>query len=312
MVEALRDWGCDVRPYEPDGQPWWDHTTEGAWHPAGVMHHHTTGPRSILSDTGAVAATLKVLRRGRPGLPGPLCHAAPAMIPGTNRARVWMIGWANTNHAGTGSSRTLGLIRDGRYDGQKPGADDTEGNPWFFGLEYCHPGDATRWPDALLEQGHRAGAALCEFMGHPRTEWAGRQCEHKEWTVRKVDRSWKGDVRRAVTKIIQARGEEDMSLTDAEIKRVVDAMKAGLFDADVVPAALPAPPEATPANPTWQVDNTLGHLLGGVRELVDRPLPEGHDDLRAVIDEQTAALTTLTNAVADLAARIPRPGAPGN
>ena len=221
LVTALRDWGCEVRAWQPDGQPWWSHTTPGEWHPEGVIHHHTTGPKTMLTNGVGQDTTLRVLRNGRPGLPGPLCHGAPAMIPDTHRARVWLIGWGNVNHAGVGSSRVLDQIRVGTYAGRPPGTDDTDGNPWFWGLEYMHPGDSTAWPNALLEAGHRAACAFGEFSGWAPGTVPGRQAEHREWTSRKIDRSWTGNVRHAVTAIMEG---HDMALTDDELARIADAV----------------------------------------------------------------------------------------
>lgn len=199
LVEALRDWRVDVAKFEPGGTAWHRATTPGGWNPRGVMHHHTTGPATLLTSQAAQLATLRVLRFGRKDLPGPLCHLAPAMVPGTKRARVWLIGWGNVNHAGMGSSVNLGQISAAQYRGKAPiGPGTVDGNPHFWGLEYLHPGvSAVAWPDALLEVGHRAAAAICDAQGWT-VNPGGRNIEHREWTTRKTDRSWHGDVRGAV------------------------------------------------------------------------------------------------------------------
>ena len=292
MVEALEDWGCHVRAYEPDGRDWWRHTTPGEWRPEGVMHHHTTGTAKILTDKLTQEVTLNLLRKGRPGLPGPLCHGAPAMVPATGTARVWLIGWGNVNHAGAGSSRVLGQVKAGTYAGREPGPDDTDGNPWFWGLEYLHPGDATTWPDALLEQGHRAACALGDFSGWDRSTWPGRQAEHREWTSRKIDRSWRGDVHAAVRRTLTE--GTDMALTDTEIQRIAEAVWR--WDQITAPSREPSP--AT--NPTWQPRSFLPRLLDGLDELVDRPLTvdviphldallQAVADVRDALDAHTAS-----------------------
>jgi hypothetical protein len=198
LAQALADWGCDPTPFEPDGKPWSSHTTPGEWHPAGVLHHHTTGPAKILTDRSTITATLRLLRSGRPGLPGPLCHLAPAMVPGEHDARVWLIGWGNCNHAGLGDQRVVDHVRAGDYAGRPGTAEDADGNPTFWGLEYLHPGDATAWPDELLDVGHRAACAIAEAQGWDPKSWPGRMAEHRDFTDRKIDRSWTGDVRTAV------------------------------------------------------------------------------------------------------------------
>jgi hypothetical protein len=156
-------------------------------------------------------------------LHGPLCHGNVSMVGDTDRARVWLIGYGIANHAGKGSSRTLARVRAGTYAGQAPGPDDTDGNPRYFGLEYSHPGDGTTpWPDALLDCGHRAHCAYAEAAGWPRHEWPGRGVEHREWTTRKIDRRWPGDLRAAIARVSE---EKDMPLTDDEIATI--AKKSG-------------------------------------------------------------------------------------
>lgn len=206
LVTALHDWGCD-----PVARPGWDtHHRDGPWDPVGVLHHHTTGG-DALTNPATQAATRHTLWDGRSDLPGPLCHLSPCVDAATGRARVWLIGYGRTNHAGLGSSLVADLIRSGAYQGQRPGPDDTDGNTLLWGLEYVHPGDRTRWPDALLDVGHRAACAICEATGWPRDQWPGRQAEHREWTRRKVDRSWTGDVRAAIRTVMEG---ADMELDD--------------------------------------------------------------------------------------------------
>lgn len=204
LVEALADWGCDPTPYEPDGKPWHTKTTPGGWEPVGIINHHTAIGTKLPVTERAQSAQLRDLRVGGPKLPGPKCHLSPALVPGdTGRARVWLVGWGNVNHAGKGWRPVLDAVRAATYDGT-PAPADTEktgrdGNPFFWGLEYQHPGIAgVEWPDALLDVGHRANAAICEAMGWPRQEWQHRVLEHREWTRRKSDRSWTGSVRDAV------------------------------------------------------------------------------------------------------------------
>jgi hypothetical protein len=141
------------------------------------------------------------------------------MVGDTGRARVWLMGYGIANHAGKGSSRTLARVRAGTYAGQAPGPDDTDGNPRYFGLEYSHPGDGTPWPDVLLDCGHRAHCAYAEAAGWPRSEWPGRAVEHREWTTRKIDRRWPGDLRAAIAR---ASEEKDMPLTDVEIAKIAE------------------------------------------------------------------------------------------
>lgn len=224
LVTALQDWGVTVKAYEPDGKPWHSHTTPGGWSPVGVMHHHTAGSSKLLTDAATVEAMLRLLRVGRTDAPGPLCHLAPAMIPGTGDARVWLLGWGNVNHGGMGSSRTLNAVKGGKYAGAAPGADDVDTNPWYWGLEYLHPGTSLAWPAALLEAGHRAACAICEAQGWSAPSWPGSNVEHRESTTRKIDRSWSGDLRKAIRDTIEEGKMPTVDLTPAAVKAIAEAL----------------------------------------------------------------------------------------
>jgi hypothetical protein len=279
-VEALRDWGVEVRAYEPDGVPWHRHTTPGAWHPKGIMHHHTAGTSKLFTSEATQKAMLRILRRGRPGLPGPLCHLSPAMIPGTTRARVWLVGAGNVNHAGMGSSAVLSAVRVGKYRGAHPGRDETDGNPYFWGLEYMHPGTRVTWPDALLEAGHRAACAICQAQGWSKANWPGSNIEHREWTGRKIDRSWTGDLRAAIRATTQE--GTHVALTDADVRRIWLGVK-------VIENANEPHPDAAP-------DWTPGDAMGRA----DTKL----DNLRTQLGAQATAITKLAGHVAAVSVQV--------
>ena len=194
VVVAIKDWGVDFRPYPFDDRAWGSFTTAGGWDPIGIMHHHTTGPMSLLADgmNRSKNATLRLLRVGRPDLGGPLCHFSPVFV-GKGKLVVYGIGAGNVNHAGMGRSSVADQVRRGRFNGNASGRDDVDGNVLFWGLEYMHPGlPNIPWPDELLEAGHRTAAAICEASGWSRNAWPGSNVEHREWTSRKPDRSWDG------------------------------------------------------------------------------------------------------------------------
>lgn len=282
LVTALKDWGVTVKAYEPDGKPWHSHTTPGGWSPVGVMHHHTAGSSKLLTDAATVEAMLRLLRVGRTDAPGPLCHLAPAMIPGTGDARVWLLGWGNVNHGGMGSSRTLNAVKGGKYAGAAPGVDDVDTNPWYWGLEYLHPGTSLAWPDALLEAGHRAACAICEAQGWSVPSWPGSNVEHRESTTRKIDRSWSGDLRAAIRDTIE--GGKDMAFTDADITRFVKA----LLDASVD-----------------NLDPATGQPAGSIRvRTILSQLERWEDQERSAVAGLVAATEALTAAVREVQGQV--------
>lgn len=286
LVTALKDWGVTVKAYEPDGEPWYSHTTPGGWSPVGVMHHHTAGSAKLLTTAATQEQMLNLLRNGRTDVPGPLCHLAPAMIPGTSEVCAWLIGWGNVNHAGMGSSTTLSRVRVGEYAGQAPGSDDTDGNPFFWGFEYLHPGDSTPWPDALLEVGHRAACAICEAQGWSVPAWPGSNIEHREWTRRKIDRSWAGDLRSAIRDTIEEGKMATVDLTPAAVKAVADAAAAAVATRKL--------PNLDPA--TGKPIEGSGIALGTALSQLER----WEDQERGVATQTLAAVKTLAAALAQL------------
>lgn len=193
LVEAIKDWGVDFRPYPFSDRPWHAFTTTGGWDPQGIAHHHTAGSAALLDEGMNLSkrAILRLLRVGHSQLNGPLCAFAPTFMAKGKRV-VFGIGFGNTNHAGLIAANVASALRSGTYRGAAPGPDAVDGNELLYGLEYLHPGTAAPWPDELLDAGHRTACAISEAEGWSPEAWAGSQAEHRELTRRKVDRSWSG------------------------------------------------------------------------------------------------------------------------
>ena len=107
---------------------------------AGVLWHHDVAPRTGIYPLRAM------LRDGRKGLSGPLCH-----IGFDRNGVVHVVGAGKANHAGTGS--VPGVVRNG-------------GNTRLIGIEMTSAG--TRpwdWTDAQLRQMPLLGAALNDIFG---------------------------------------------------------------------------------------------------------------------------------------------------
>lgn len=115
---------------------------------AGVLWHHDVAPRS------GTYPLRNMLRDGRKGLTGPLCH-----IGFDRDGVVHVVGAGKANHAGTGS--VPGVVRNG-------------GNTRLIGIEMTSAG--TRpwdWTDAQLRQMPKLGAALSDIFGLSRSKhWA--------------------------------------------------------------------------------------------------------------------------------------------
>ncbi|MEU8706037.1 N-acetylmuramoyl-L-alanine amidase [Streptomyces sp. NPDC048565] len=146
----------------------------GAWGPVhGVMIHHTV--------TKGTANTVKIVRDGYAGLPGPLCHGMIA-----KDGRVHLVGYGRANHAGLGDDDVLAaVIAERRLPTDNEA--NTDGNARFYGFECENLGDGKDpWPDVQVEAMVRASAALVRAHG-----W-GKQgttsvIGHLEWQPGKVD-----------------------------------------------------------------------------------------------------------------------------
>ena len=148
------------------------------------------------------------------------------------------------NHAGTGN---LSVLSKTKADQPPPGPatsrGDMSGNQYYSGTEGQHPGDATPWPQPLLEIMFAINAA--SFM-----EWgysSNRGIMHYEWTNRKIDMSWEGgpsstkagnDLRANIKRYMSGGGssgsgdDNDMAdkkwLTDAQMQKIADKVIATL------------------------------------------------------------------------------------
>ncbi len=136
---------------------------------AGVICHHTVGPRS------GNMPSLNTLVRGRTDLPGPLSQL------GLGRdGTFYVIAAGRCNHAGAGEWQGI-----------------TDGNARFIGIEAENAGTADDvWPAVQIDAYQRGAAAILRRIGAPAALCAG----HKEYALprgRKTDPSFEMDAFRA-------------------------------------------------------------------------------------------------------------------
>lgn len=169
LLSALRAEGLDV--VEVGNWRSRNRNHMGPWGGVhGVMIHHTV--------TRGTPETVRIVRDGYAGLPGPLCHGMIA-----KDGRVHLVGHGRTNHAGLGDQDVLAAVIAER---RLPVDDEAtvDGNRAFYGFEAENWGDGVDpWPDVQLEAIERASAALCRAHG-----WgAGSVLGHREWQPGKPD-----------------------------------------------------------------------------------------------------------------------------
>jgi len=170
---------------------------------AGIGLHHTAGHND-----------LNVVLNGRPGIPGPLANLYVA-----RDGKVHVVAAGRANHFGAGAAevyqrtlRDLAPLGDAAAVGL---ADSIVGNGVYVGIEVENLGTpADRYPRVQIDSLQRACAALCQELG-----WTANRCvQHREWTRRKVDMSYRGPLREAVASLLV---KEDFIL-DAATKAYFD------------------------------------------------------------------------------------------
>lgn len=270
LISALRAEG--VKTVEVPGWRTNNRNHVGAWGPVnGVMIHHTV--------TSGTAGTVALCFDGRSDLPGPLCHGVIAK-DGT----VHLVGNGRANHAGSGDDDVLKAVIAESTTLPAPDERNTDGNAHFYGFECINLGDGVDpWPEVQLEAMVRASAALCRAHG-----WNARSViGHKEWTNQKIDpRGFTmTEFRARVAARLSSNPEDDMTVTDAEIRAIGRQVVTG------------ANGMKSPDDPTveWAVSSYLGRTY-----VATRRLEAVAAEIKAQAQANGAALTEIRTILAAL------------
>ncbi|MET9909668.1 N-acetylmuramoyl-L-alanine amidase [Streptomyces sp. NPDC006476] len=267
VVLQLKKWG--LKYVEIPG--WATHNREGhgAWGPVnGFIWHHTGAD---VSDAKTYAGS--TLYNGISGLPGPLCHFSIG-LDGT----VYLVGWGRANHAGGGDPAVLQHVINEDYTGQLHptlgNANGVDGNAHFYGVEIQYSG-SHQMAAAQYAAARRLSAAILDFHG-----WTEKSViAHGEWSSDKWDPGYAPGkimampaVRADVKATLDAGPlqEDDVALTDADIKKIA----AAVWAADSIPAARPPVNNddyykadgKTLNNTTWTPGYSLQTAVEGVRK----------------------------------------------
>ncbi|MCT2591157.1 N-acetylmuramoyl-L-alanine amidase [Streptomyces sp. N2-109] len=244
LLAALRAEGVKVREH-----PGWrshDRNHKGAWGGVnGLVIHHTAGVDSLGLCWGGTAA-----------LPGPLCHTHLSKA-GT----ATMLSAGRANHAGSFARNAHdAVVRESSKHPRPDSSEPIDGNRHYYGIEIENRGDGEDpYPKGQYEQAVRWAAAICRAHGWTADSVIG----HKEGTRRKIDPSFSmTEFRSDVNERLQHspswggddedQEDEDMAITDADVKRIARASADMTWNWDGV-----EPLHPTKANPTRQPENVL-------------------------------------------------------
>jgi N-acetylmuramoyl-L-alanine amidase len=199
-VREVSGWRTRGRP--PSGNPR-DPAFPAATKFAGIGLHHTAGHND-----------LNVVIAGRPGIPGPLAN-----LYVSRDGRVFVVAAGRANHFGPGAREVYDRTRRDqapRGDAARLGLSDSiVGNGVYVGIEVENFGTRSDpYPRVQIDHLERACAAICELQ-----RWSANRCvQHREWTRRKIDMSYRGPIRQAVAALLS---KEDIIL-DAATKAYFD------------------------------------------------------------------------------------------
>ncbi|WP_385618503.1 N-acetylmuramoyl-L-alanine amidase [Streptomyces sp. P8-A8] len=271
VLAALRAEG--VRVVEVGNWRTRNRNSKGAWGPLnGSIVHHTV--------TKGTDATVRIVRDGYADLPGPLCHGMIA-----KDGQVHMVGWGRTNHAGGGDPKVLEQVIGESYGTapSKPArgnSNGVDGNARYYGWECENLGDGKDpWPATQYDAIVRVQAALCRAHG-----WTAKSViGHREWSSDKVDprgidmAKLRADVAERLKHPASwnpggttPSKEDPMTLTDADVKKVADAVVDRILSKD----AFTAPSDAAdysddPKSPRhyWTGRSVFADLVTRVRRI---------------------------------------------
>lgn len=229
LPAALRAEGVHV--VEMDG--WQQRGYDTFDKPVGQINHHTAIPGPCTDGTAAA------MIRGRADLPGPLCNGHGG-LDRAGRPVLYLVAGRRARHAGSGSADVLADVgRDVAPTGDardRGFVDGEHGNRHFWGWEWQHPGDASEWKPGLIDLVVTCNAVLAELAG-----WsANRSIHHREWTKRKIDMSWRGDLRAMIANKMRGAAppdeEDPLPTLDEDDKRAIKDITTAVVRAELTRA----------------------------------------------------------------------------
>jgi hypothetical protein len=246
-AKILRAAGLTV--IEVDG--WRERSHPGEFTAQGGVWHHTAG----VNDVGVVI-------NGRRDLAGPLANLYHGR-DGTWTVVSGGVAW----HAGPGSRQVFEDLRAGKApkgDAHALGLVDDfhNANHFLIGIESEGGVGVGDWPAVQIESLIAGTAALCRELGLGADQWV----HHREWTRRKEDMSFRGDLRGRVAALLGSAHPAPAAVVDGA-PATLPADVPEDQPATVTPAPNPEDVmyvviEAPHRSPAFFTTDGLGHPMG--------------------------------------------------
>lgn len=229
-----------------------------------TMIHHTASEGPGLP---------RILFDGRDDLPGPLCHDYL-----DRTGRLYLVGNGRANHAGTVAANAYAAVRDEKAVHPYPdAAEPLDGNALSYGLECENSGAEGRaWTAVQYDVAVRVQAARCRFHGWSENGvWAHKEATRRKPVDPRLDMNrFRADVAERLAHPADwnpsgssTPEEDDVALTDADKKWLIDTVKAQSFTGVWKTDGLGAPADAADigTNPNWQAQSILRDIQARVR-----------------------------------------------
>jgi N-acetylmuramoyl-L-alanine amidase len=195
---------------------------------AGFMLHHDVSGAGQLREV-----TTRRIHEGRPDLAGPLANLHVPRNEDPDRSTIIVTALGRAHDSGTGDPRVLAAVRNDAFapapnDRKEIPGSRKDGTPFFLDVEVANTGTGEEYQPGQIHATIVAAAAVCAHFGwNPRT----RVKHHREWTRRKIDMSYHGDLLGPIEQLIAAglTGEVEIGDTEEEDvapKVTVDASTA--------------------------------------------------------------------------------------
>jgi hypothetical protein len=198
-----------------------------------LLHHDASAPGNLR------AKTVATIHDGRPDVPPPLANLHAPRNVDPNQATIIVTALGFAQDSGGGDPDVVAAMR---ADALAPRPDDrknipagqpghrVDGNPFFLDIEVANNGLGEEYQPGQLHATIVAAAAVCaHFAWNPRT----RVKHHREWTTRKIDMSYHGDLLGPIERMVERglaprRGDEidETEEEDVAPKVTVDASTA--------------------------------------------------------------------------------------